>query len=325
MYSEKKLTKRYKEYQSKYKRYVRIDSFPPLDKQALLSYELPKNLDSYLNEAMKYTCPFCGKIYMKRIWHKFVRHMYLHENPPKKPEHECICCGYKTNIFKRIDIHRETHGTFHNNQCTQCSCTFSSHSEYRHHVQAEHRGQWSYRCGLCPQVLVTMRELHSHHKSAHRAKKPRNIICELCGKAFSSEGLLKMHVGSNKCKLEDQPLLHCSQCNFTTKVQSYLNKHMRTVHEKLPCTICGKLVPKVRLKTHLVIFHTDNSAKPYQCKECGKGFANKCSYQDHTNIHTGEKPYQCPLCEKRFASNGNMYMHRRSHMGYKRKSAKEGK
>lgn len=83
--------------------------------------------------------------------------------------------------------------------------------------------------------------------------------------------------------------------------------------------MCGKLVPKSRMKTHMTIFHTENDAKPFMCKICGKGFATKMTFQEHTNIHTGERPYQCDLCEKRFASSGNMYMHRRSsHMGYKR-------
>ena len=125
---------------------------------------------------------------------------------------------------------------------------------------------------------------------------------------------------SKKCKESEKVILHCQyeSCDFKTKLQPYLNKHIRTVHEKLPCVTCGKLVPKSRMKTHMTIFHTENSQKPFNCEFCGKGFATKVTFQEHTNIHTGERPYKCDFenCNKTFASSGNMYMHRRSsHLG----------
>ena len=77
-------------------------------------------------------------------------------------------------------------------------------------------------------------------------KKP-NIICEHCAKSFSGVNQLKTHLGSKKCKKSDRadrPILQCSLCAFRTQLQPYLKKHIRTVHEKLPCEVCGKLVPK---------------------------------------------------------------------------------
>ena len=125
---------------------------------------------------------------------------------------------------------------------------------------------------------------------------------------------------SKKCKESEKVILQCQyeSCDFKTKLQPYLNKHIRTVHEKLPCVTCGKLVPKSRMKTHMTIFHTENSQKPFNCEFCGKGFATRVTFQEHTNIHTGERPYKCDFenCNKTFASSGNMYMHRRSsHLG----------
>lgn len=62
------------------------------------------------------------------------------------------------------------------------------------------------------------------------------------------------------------------------------------------------------MKVHMTIFHTDNEDKPYKCAICGKGYATKVTYLEHSNIHTGKRPYQCDFCEKRFSSSGNMYM-----------------
>jgi KRAB domain-containing zinc finger protein len=140
----------------------------------------------------------------------------------------------------------------------------------------------------------------------------------MCGFVATHEALLRQHMGSQKC-VKGKVLLHCDECSFQTQFQPYLKKHIRTVHEKLPCTVCGKIISKVRLTIHMNIFHTEEKKKPFLCKTCNKGFSCKKSFQEHSNIHTGERPFQCDLCEKRFASSGNMYMHRRiSHYGYKR-------
>ena len=180
-------------------------------------------------------------------------------------------------------------------------------------------------------VFDSQKETNKHIIDVHRNKKP-NIICEHCAKSFSGVNQLKTHLGSKKCKKSDRPILQCSQCAFRTQLQAYLKKHIRTVHEKLPCEVCGKLVPKSvsfvsfflirwcapdfkkislffqRMKVHMTIFHTDNEDKPYKCAICGKGYATKVTYLEHSNIHTGKRPYQCDFCEKRFSSSGNMYM-----------------
>lgn len=94
---------------------------------------------------------------------------------------------------------------------------------------------------------------------------------------------------------------------------SVANSCPRWVHiyNSKPYTIIKSLSFQTRMKTHMTIFHTEDHAKPFQCKICSKGFATKLAFQEHTNTHTGEKPYQCEICEKRFASSGNMYMHRK--------------
>ena len=119
----------------------------------------------------------------------------------------------------------------------------------------------------------------------------------MCGFVATHEALLRQHMGSQKC-VKGKVVLHCDECSFQTQFQPYLKKHIRTVHEKLPCTVCGKIVSKVRLTIHMNIFHTEEKKKPFVCKTCNKGFSCKKSFQEHSNIHTGERPFQCDLCEK---------------------------
>ena len=145
-----------------------------------------------------------------------------------------------------------------------------------------------------------------------------DVICDMCGFIASNEGHLRTHMGSQKCT-KDKFVLRCDKCDYQTKFEPNLKKHKRTVHEKVPCIVCGKLIAKVRVTIHMNLFHTEDKKRPFVCKVCGKGFADKKTYGEHSNIHTGERPFKCDLCEKTFASSGNMYMHRRSsHYGYKR-------
>ncbi|ERE74151.1 zinc finger protein [Cricetulus griseus] len=39
----------------------------------------------------------------------------------------------------------------------------------------------------------------------------------------------------------------------------------------------------------------------YECKHCGKAFAQKIHLQVHERSHTGEKPFECQQCDKAFA------------------------
>ena len=58
---------------------------------------------------LKYTCPTCGKGFLASVWFSFIRHMYQH-SISNDSTFECICCGYKTDVLTRIDLHRDTHG-----------------------------------------------------------------------------------------------------------------------------------------------------------------------------------------------------------------------
>ena len=139
-------------YQQKYKEYVKIGSIPPLDKEGLLNYTLPQPIESYLKysqndkpipkgcgpiqcsiciyrcktedsmikhtqkyHVLKYTCPTCEKGFSFNVWFKFLSHMYQHSIANDSTLHQCINCGYKTDVLTRIDLHRHTHGPYHNN------------------------------------------------------------------------------------------------------------------------------------------------------------------------------------------------------------------
>ena len=246
--------------------YVRIGTSPELDREKLLNYDLPQPIENYLKPKSadnaeqtfpkgygsfqcsicgckcrtkkaivrhktkyhtdKYHCPHCRKEYPQSLWYAFVKHMFEH-TIEQALLHECINCGYTTDVLSRLDHHRKSNGKYHNNECAHADCQekFGSHLEYQIHVDKNHNGRWFYPCGLCPETFADdKREVNKHINACHRSKREKNIICDICGKAFSNETHLKTHLGSRRCKLVDLPFLKCHSCSFQTKLQSYLNK-----------------------------------------------------------------------------------------------------
>ena len=94
------------------------------------------------------------------------------------------------------------------------------------------------------------------------------------------------------------------------------------MHEKVPCTKCGKLLTSKKMSDHMQSFHMSDDQKNYKCDTCGKGFGTRRSFEEHKNIHTGEKPFNCKFCPASFASSGNKAMHQRIHLGHHRRSKK---
>ena len=73
--------------------------------------------------------------------------------------------------------------------------------------------------------------------------------------------------------------------------------------------------------------HLDESMKPFQCEDCGKGFRdNACLDKQKINVHIKTQPYKCRYgCENKYNDTSNRYAHeRRRHGGVYVKSNTEG-
>ena len=62
----------------------------------------------------------------------------------------------------------------------------------------------------------------------------------------------------------------CAQCQRSYVSKGGLRKHVNKMHKKLTT---------------------------YRCETCGKGFFDRCLYQDHIAAHTGVKRHTCSICE----------------------------
>ena len=116
-----------------------------------------------------------------------------------------------------------------------------------------------------------------------------SFTCETCQKSFSQKCSLNRHIKTVHDKIKD---FECQICikRFSTKTD--LTRHIKTVHDKVrdfECHICNKTYSqKYNLENHIKIVH--NKVKNFECNICHKKFSRKSDLQSHMNlIHINPK------------------------------------
>ena len=98
----------------------------------------------------------------------------------------------------------------------------------------------------------------------------------------------------------------CTLCNYSTALQSDLNKHMqahkyRAGCEKLICTYCGKEYSSTdALRYHIIKTHAQQDPKTCDHAGCGKQFSHKRDLDQHKKSHQMKK--ECHFCHKKYAA-----------------------
>ena len=161
----------------------------------------------------------------------------------------------------------------------------------------------------------------------------REWVCEDCGKVYNVHMSYYYHrrdhhvdEGNWTCDLCEKTVFnkYNKSVNKYFRTKYRLDEHIKKVHCKKPCDICGKVFGLNQMKKHILQVHTENDKKPFICSVCNKGFISSYRLKNHMNTHTGNKPYICQHCGKGFADHRNMKAHVKAHNGYKRKQRNRG-
>ncbi|KAG5334746.1 ZN676 protein, partial [Acromyrmex charruanus] len=201
-----------------------------------------------------YFCADCRHSFVKKD--DYFRHLEsaLHLNKvnkdiPVRAIFSCAICSKKLITQRALDQHvRRIHKGAKRFVCNIYGCTFQcarrTDLDRHKHLHVEER---NIVCEHCGKMFTSISILKDHVLYIH--SKERQFICEECGKAFKRNSLLKRH----KLSHEQHRPFACMQCNTAFKRSHHLTRHMETCHRitlekkkkvvKLMKTKDGHLVP----------------------------------------------------------------------------------
>jgi len=255
-------------------------------------------------EEKPFKCESCYKSYgssknLER--HKIEKHGNV--------SHQCDLCPYKASWPSGLKRHVQL---IHNSEscpiqaCTECNFTTKYKQSLKEHIQSFHLNQDNFNreCLECKKTFISKRGYTQHMKAIHV-------------KGSTRKNSAQPPDGENHC---------CSECDYTTKIRSYLLRHFKTVHGTgcFMCDSCGmEYRTKKQLKTHTqdkhsgIIFNCEictysspryrevlrhklrvhEKASPdHVCEYCGFVTKYKQTLHDHMQSVHDHKTFSCDDC-----------------------------
>ena len=201
-------------------------------------------------------------------------------------------------------------------KCKECDKVYSNANSFRKH-QNYHAGL--FKCKQCNKSWNSNYALVQHEKS-HTGDKQGNL-CGICGKTFSDTSSLNKHHKSVHEKLTH---FSCDVCDLKFYAKKTFDEHMRvhTGERPFKCTLCPKTYKRVSDLNHHVRGHTGETK--HVCELCGKGVRRLSELKLHMNAHRqkGEllspKSIEkvnivCNLCGKMFLRQNDLDRHTKEH------------
>ena len=173
-------------------------------------------------------------------------HTYLHT---EQNLFECGECGKRLRNPATLEKHRlNFHSESTELECAHCGERCASRVALKQHL-ALHGSV----CKTCSEVFSSQELLLEHAKTHTKTK------CDFCGKDYSTDNALKLHI--KRIHLKELDFM-CNQCDkkFTSKAD--LKNHINSRHEEpesklvFVCDTCGKsYATSVKLKNHILYDH----------------------------------------------------------------------
>ena len=165
--------------------------------------------------------------------------------------------GTKRRQSSRQAARRQAHKHHNSYCCRMCKKSFSSSTNLRRHVRANHESG-RFQCQYCPAAFKRCDSLLRHRRTAHA-----DLQCTKCRKVFKNIEAKSLHV----CKGRSSVKLSCNVCHKTFISRSNLNKHIRLTHGAtvFPCKECGKVFRHPDTLT----LHTWKYHHRFICPHCG--------------------------------------------------------
>ncbi|XP_008423129.1 zinc finger protein 436-like isoform X1 [Poecilia reticulata] len=220
--------------------------------------------------------------------------------------------------------------------CGFCEKTFQFRSRLIRHLST-HMRKNKLRCGVGKKSFNQNYQLIHPKKTNGSGGKPldphasfltgaeaERLLCNTCGKSFSSPYILKRH---ERVHTGEKPFA-CGACGKSFSRRDHLLGHMKShlakprvprqpaikqravrVAKKLySCQTCGK-----RFTRYHCFLHHAKSHNPLVCKTCGKQFSQSSGLKRHESIHSGVKGFPCGVCGKSLSRRDHLVRHMKVH------------
>ncbi|XP_076290094.1 uncharacterized protein LOC143213776 isoform X2 [Lasioglossum baleicum] len=190
----------------------------------------------------------------------------------KKKAHE----HYKTVHSSKLDHNKISNSSIY--FCADCRHTFVKKDDYSRHLESTlHVSKVKkevtiadiFTCSICSKNLISQRALDQHVRRIHKGEK--RFICNIYGCTFQCAR--KSDLGRHKQLHIEQRNIVCEQCGKTFTSISILNDHVLYVHNKerqFVCDECGKAFKRNSLLKRHKLSHQQH--RPFACMQCSTAF-----------------------------------------------------
>ncbi|KAG7242200.1 hypothetical protein INR49_024246 [Caranx melampygus] len=269
-------------------------------------YEEEEGKSNGSNHPGNYHCSVCNLQLPSKF--KLQDHMNLHTGA--RP-YRCAECGKRFCQIYNYRVHLRTHvqTKVDRLKCRICLTGFASQDDLTDHLSKTHFEDKFYECDLCKRVFTSLKACE-YHVSLHKCML--DVVCEICGRKFSSPKSLARH-RRKLCRSS----FKCTDCMQTFTRKNALLRHSFSHLGLLPYTC-------VRCHCHfrLAKLYRQHKCEPERihCVACLREFASQAEFQQHKK-DTGcwgsqsskGNEIRCLECGEQFDSTEELKKHAGAH------------
>ncbi len=195
-------------------------------------------------------------------------------------------------------------------QCPFCPEYFNRRKDMYAHKNSMHS---QLECQDCSEIFATPKQLTRHRYNKHNKTK-----CEKCDKSFVNLAVYKKHLQTMHADKDNNLVVQCDACPYTTHSQIYLTQHKYRNHPmsstggtndqdsniwnvphsdtkngNVICPECSEEVSYSRFVCHFKLAHGQlpswyPQSRKLICDQCSKEFATKKSLEMHLKRHEAQ-------------------------------------